>query len=870
MSYGEPSKSSVISNGALGEIREEAVSAQRLVVNRLLKKYTEGAMKRATPEHGRKMINQKMFRLNKLIEWTEGNPDVVVDALSAGRLRCRLNASMGLGKSTLLASYVAKALDYRVLHISLDAHALQQVATRVHDTAIGVISRRWSDKKKAHVCCMTYDDFVGHMATSKRTDLFRCFELLIFDEGFVKNEAAVEVAGFLFSEYALQDTNLILCSGTLRKDESTEEMGSKSVGSFRHVSQEITVEQAISSGKLVTDYLTDRSFVIVPTNENINALASHYLDNGVDTKVLDDAADYEALREVNAWLAGDSTVPRVVVVHWRYYIAFNFPVEYGVIWPQYEAIVCDGFVCRSVVLPMSDSMVRQAMARTGRGIVDGSGGVIMSPKRGTDDELIETERMRAFVMLCAAAVKPLRTPFWEKCYRLFPDALPVATAMNILKIALPVEIAVRYLGRDGRVAARFVRAVNTYAQPDHYLTASDDDYPIGYDSWQEYEHVLDEQMDVTETFKLPFDCEGELQVILVAIELMCQDRIKVDRWRPKRALAFNDGYDSDEESRDSRFSKPRVALRRIEDRPLPPIPTVETIRAIPWEYRSEESNSAPRIGGFINSDRCRQALVELERMLIGYQVPIPAVTEVIEEDGGSVTPVHADGYGSVESPGGSVVCSLPVKICEKMNLGQELTSKEFLKLATAARADVDRFVASKLFDAYAGPWQSILNSLLSDDVVQTVVKKGVASDMYSMVDKMRVRFNIELCSILANSHVFKKTFLKIFRRIPTADDVMREIKNGRFDRVAQTDGFIARVKYLKTLIDEVLLYAEKQSFFLPTYITNSQRSMPVHGTNRLGILGENVYSMPGAVQKAIKYRGETKGGGSFSKERADW
>jgi len=260
----------------------------------------------------------------------------------------------------------------------------------------------------------------------------------------------------------------------------------------------------------------------------------------------------------------------------------------------------------------------------------------------------------------------------------------------------------------------------------------------------------------------------------------------------------------------------------------------------------------------------------LEGTLAAYVVPVPVVTEVIEDDEGTMAPIVAEGFGDVESPGGSTVCVLPVRICEKLNMGEVLKPEEFLRMATAARADIDRFVASKLFDSFAGPWESILRSLLVDDVAILVVRRGIAGDVYAIVDKMRARFGLELCSVLAYSHVFKTSFLKVFRKAPSVDETMRAIRRGNFNGIAQTDGFIQRVKLLKDLVDEVLLKAEQQNVFLPTYITGAQRALPLRSSGRLGYVGDTVFPMPDVTSKKLLENGGKGRAGSFDTKRAGW
>jgi len=826
----------------LSELKEAAVSAQRLSVSRAARAHLKGAMEVAFSDGSRGKTPEKMFHVNRLIEWSEGNPDVVVDALSAGRLRCRLSAKMGLGKSTKLASYVAKRLDYRVLHVALETQPLQQTGIYIHNAGIGKFTSRWTMERRSMVSCMTYADFNGYMATSRRADLFKSFDLIIFDESFVDCDD-VFCAKRAFSVYSTPDTNLILCSATIRTDQAGEENGAAGLGNFKVIGRNFLPGEAFATGKMFSEYLVDRSLVLLPDNDAVLEAFDAYREVGVDVKLLDDASDYEAMRDVESWLEGDATTPRVVVAHHSYGIGYNLAVEYVVLFPYVTAkTIKDDRVVSSYV-PMTEDMVTQAKSRSGRGIANGSGGVIMSPDTSEPVELSEHFKVRAFVKLCAASIMPIRNNFWAAAYDLFPEGLSPTMAHALLKVCMPVEIALRYFASDGRVAKKYCAALNAFSQPDHFLIASDKENPVGTEFWVK-ENLICIGDKAVEEILVPYHADGELQVVMHAIEMMAQGRIFVPRWRPTRPFAMNEGYDSEEEIKDPRFGKkPVIRLRRVENVQREHVPEVPRIETIPWAFRPLEGAEGLRRGGYIDSQRCRDALRALEANLLEYRVPHVTAVEVIETSEGSVSPI-VHGSGDVESPGGSVVCTLPVGICEKLNTGTKLTGSEMVKLVFCARDNVDRFVGSKLFDCFSNPWDSILGSLHSETVLKEVVVRGVASDAFLLVDRMRGRFSLELKSVLANSHVFRKTFAGLFAMTPSLDKVMRAIKLGRFDAVAQTDAFIARVRVIKEMIDSVLIYAESQNVYLPTHITSAQRALPLRGKEILGYEGSSVREMP--------------------------
>jgi len=310
-----------------------------------------------------------------------------------------------------------------------------------------------------------------------------------------------------------------------------------------------------------------------------------------------------------------------------------------------------------------------------------------------------------------------------------------------------------------------------------------------------------------------------------------------------------DGYDSDEGS--TGMSEEKVnRLRRIENvKRVAPIET--STPAIPWAYRPMIGSEGIRRGGYIDSDRCREAMLALDKALLDYKIPSPELPKIVEVEQGAVVDIlPADGV--VESPGGSRVCTLPVAICEKLNTGRVLEPAEFVKLISVVKTHEERFVESKVFDCFSAPWDCFLNSLMTSRVLREVIKRGLATDAFYIVNGLRARLNMEVATVLTKSNVFKYTFMRIFDNAPSMDKIMRAIRKGKFDSVAQTDKFLGRVKSLKELIDSVLLNAEHYSVFLPTYITAAQRQLPLRGDNLLGYQGDDLRPMPGGWKRAIE------------------
>jgi hypothetical protein len=834
---------------AIEQLRSEAGEVQKLVMNEMVHNYTEGRMAVATIPADRKVSPEKMFRVSGLLTWLGGDPSNVVDEMRKGRVRARVDARMGLGKSTKLAPYIARELGCRVLYISLNALALQQVAVYVDEMGLGRFRRDWASTPSERVCCMTYGDFHAFVCGQDRKDLFACFDVMIFDESSYSS-SDVWVVKRCFSVYAPASTHLLLCSATLRTDREGGVAESVSMGNFNELQVSVSVEEAIASGKLVADYLVDRTYVFVPTHLDIGRLYQHYSDSGVDVRELHSASDYEELRDIDLWLKGDSSVPRVVVAHERFSICFNFRVAWVLLWAQREALEVEGDSIVSRVVPLAQDMVSQAKARTGRNIVEGSGGMVATSERAEYVELYASERYSAFVKLCAASITPLRSSaMWKECYEQFPNGLPAAVAFSMLKLGMPMQCAAKFFCSDGKVAAKFCTALGMYTQPDHYLQPSRFDLPDGYEQWPEeciggYSGAGAEGSKV----RVPFRTTGELRVVLHSIAVMADEKIEMRRWRPIRVLALDDGRDVQVEYTDRRFNTP-PHFRRVVERVKGEVEQPVTV-PIPWTYSA--SGYVPpgrRSGGEIDVSRFAEAIAELESSLFDYVVPPSPGLEVTDAGVGLV---KSGETGRVESPGGSVICQFPLEVCQKLNVGENLNVDEMVVFVAAARDSPQRFATSKLFDCFSGPWDSVLYSMQVMPTVLGLKKRGFASDAYMLIDYLRRRFSMEVCTVLSRSNVYEKKFLRFFKRNPSTDELMEAIKKGSFDSVAQSKGFLDRVRHIKTQIDNVLLFAEEAGMFLPGYITAAQRGLAIRGITPVGVLGEGMRSMPKMVAKRVQ------------------
>lgn len=821
------------------EFEEEAVSLQRLVVNRLLHEYTRGHAHVAVVDESMSRTPEKMFKIESLYDWTGGDPEEIVNALRVGRVRARLNAGMGTGKTTKLGPYIAKQLSVRVLVVSLDALCLQQVAVYAEKNGLGRFRRNRSKRRTGYLGCMTYADFNGHMIGKKRSEFFADYDVLIFDEAFV-GSADVYAAKRFFSAYSLADTSLILASATIQAGQSVESMKSKNQGNFRELANALTVREAIATGKLCSEYLVDRTGVFVADDGEMRELQEHYLEGGVDCRVLDSAASYEDLTDVCDWLQGDSTVPRVLVLDVVYGIGFNIPLSYLVIWPFRRAHGVRNGRFETWLVPESEQMVAQIKARTGRSIVPGSGGLIMSPARSEAKELYDEEKLKAFVKLVAGGIIPMKNGIWQEQYDLLPGLQPV-TAARCLKVCLPLELVVRYLAKDGLFASKYVAALNCFTQPDHCLMPSEEKEPMSLVGW--FPDVFEIYLGAGQhEAVVPIEAVGEARLAMHVISAIASGEVFVERWRPPCAFCWDDGFDSGDEKQVDRYGKGH-RLRRVE----PVLPVLEvpesSTQVVGWSFQpTSQSHGDQRRGGrFVDTARYRDAVARLEESLLEF-APRDVSEEVTPVDGTEgLSALPLPQLGTVESPGGSAVCLLPAETCQDMNIGRVLEPIPAVEVVVAAKPHVDRFVGSRLFDGFAGPWESILRSFADDSVMRHIIKVGEATAASAILSGLRVRFNYELVGVLKNSNVTRSRFRKLFSKGPKISTVMKAIENGDFSSIAQTHGFFKRVGFIKAMLVRAIDAAQRANFYLPDQVTEMQRMQYVQGVVGYGSVGQGQY-----------------------------
>lgn len=796
--------------------REQVEAAQRLALLRNQGEYTLGRTEIATITQ-RESTPEKMFHVPRLYDWNENDPEALLQDLATKRVRARLQARMGLGKSTKLAPTIAQRLDKRVLLVSLDAVALRQASEYTRATGIGRFKRYWPRGPGNHLCCMTYADFVGHMISSRRADLYKAFDVIVMDEAF-EASWAVWTAKRAFAVYASADVSLVLCSATISTEMQDGGGASANSGSFREIPTSLSFEEMLMSGKLLGDYLADRSYLVLPTDQEVDQAEDYYREAGVPTVRLDSAGTSEDLMLAVAELRGDSVTPRVVVMHHRWAIAFNFEVEFGIIRPFRGFLAEVNGVWRELQEPMSEALVTQAKSRTGRGIGDSSGGIVVGMDRLEPVELYESDVEKAFFALQAMHIKPSRSARWQKCYAKYPDGVPASVAYLLMKVNLPPSVTLKFVAEDGLIASKYARAISMITQVDHYIIPSEHEEPKAKADWV-LDDWINEELEIESRRVVPVHAEGELQCLLHGLVAMAEGELELQRWRPESRTPIGD-YESDDGIAGSTLRR----LKRPEKRELPKLVPVEA-PVMDYGFRLEGpliDGQGRRHARIMDKERLREALVSMEAALRTGEINPSPVTPVETEEG-TVAQVEV---GLVNSPGGTLVCELPMQICETMNDGRVLGTKDFMTLLRRVKGIEGPFVTSRFFDSFAGPWESYLQSLVDAKTLTTVKRKGEWTLAFDIVDKLRRRFDIEMVNVLAQSNLTRNFVERLFRKAtPKASSLMKAIHQGSFSRFTLSHRFFERVKLLRSLLDRALVEAEAVGVYLPQMVSDAQRAM---------------------------------------------
>lgn len=827
-------------------LRARAVAEQRFRVIGLRRAYARGRMHLDPLSVEPEVVRQKVFSVPSFMTVTSVTDEDLFSRLRAGRVITRLGAVTGLGKTTKLPAMIAKCCELRVCQLELDAVVAAQASAKQRaDFSVPGRDRSWSRKRSAYLSVMSYRDFVGLVLSAGRERLFADFDVFYFDEAHVPT-ADVYLAKHFFSAFAKPHNSLIIASATVSTDVA-EHRTNAAVGAFSQANY--TFREGVSNGRLFALIPRDRTLVLLPSDIEVWNARQVYYDMGVEVRILDTASILADVNDTFNFLQGASSTPRVVVAHESFGTGYNLPVSFVISSGSRMIYELDSsHRLHEVEQFVSEDELAQHKGRTGRGIVTGSGGLIL---KGASLEcptgLLPSERLEAYIGLVAAGIHPRSGNYGEEVARILPNGLSHAVALGIMRIALPPAVVLRYLGRDGLVARRFAVAMNLFAQPDFFVRPSEDLDPIGYDQWiPEIVGSYFEGDDSTSTLsvRVPFQSPPSLKVAMHTLYATACGWLMIERWRP---VGMDEGDRSDDEEtsrpvRNRRRVVPRVIVD--EDAP-PPVPEKEP----PWAYNtllSGQAKAKRRLARSWADDPVgRESVKRLVDSAEGRAVLGSPVVDVtfVEDDGIKVAKIESKDKERVEvnSPGGSVIMTFRVEVYEKLMSGDVMDSSLFVSLLKAVKKNESRFAKSSLFDNWAPPWESVFKAFADDACVIAMKNAALHTVGIGVLSKLYDRYRQEALHVCKTSNLYRETFLKVFPRVMSVTRVAAAVRSGKLP-IAQSDRFVARLLYLKELHDRSTLYLEKHSLYVPTQVTAAQRRLPINRKPLLGVIDSKTSS----------------------------
>jgi len=837
-----------------GSLRSVALAEQRMVAAGMRRSYVRGRVHLDAVYGDREKVRQRLFMVQAYIQMSSLDDGVLYERLmTEGRVVSRLGAPTGMGKTTKLPGMIAKRCGLRVCLVTADAH-LAKIALAVQKKAYGIpgSSRMWIREKKAFLGAVSYEDFRGIVCSSGRKRFFTDFDVFVFDEPH-RAKADVWLAKQYFGVFGMAHNSLLLTSATISTRSDNDVVATR-VGKFEEEPVSGGFPALVASGKLITQYCTDRTLVIVADGRRVHATASYYAEAGCDVRMLDLGSSMKDLDLVDRWLGPvDAAVPRILVVHEEYGTAYNMAVSYAITSATRMIYAMDGkggLVEQEVPLRLAE--VQQHKGRTGRGLATGSGGIVASKLIDKSvGELMNCEKLRAYLGLIAADVIP-RAGIFDEVMSLIPKGLTRDVAISVLSVELPPALVLRYLGTDGCIASRFVKAMELYVQPDHRLKPSKDVDPVGYSSWVEekighYYEGDDTSSDVS--VFVPFESPMSLKVIMHTIYAVSRKWMDVPSWRPE---IIEDSASDDEDLGTRRRVKSRVhpaKLRLVgdevpEDVP-PPVPDKASWQydvdpmgldrkkrrqAMSWLKDKEGKVAVAGLRARAENRRSFGAVTgDVERIVLDEAVQV------------RLRPSEASQPVDIESPGGTVVLSLSEVIYEVLVSGLPLSPGFFCDVLHTVKKVGEKFVKSTLFDNWSAPWLSVLRTYTDNSCVEYAVKRGYSTYASKLVGFMYDRFRVEAISVCTTSNLYRSQVKNFFSsgKVSTTR-LARLIREGRVP-LAQSDKFIGRFLEIKDAHVSALAGLEMQGVFAPHVVSKVQRAMPLRRkVGRMPVVGEDV------------------------------
>lgn len=835
-------------------LREVALAEQRMVAASLRRTYVRGRQHLDVVYGDKPLTRQRLFMVQAYMQMSSLEDPVIYDRLmNGGKVVTRLGAPTAMGKTTKFPGMLAKRCGLRVCLVTADAYQARSTLPKQKKLyGIPGSSRMWRRERSAFLGVVSYADFVGIVLSAGRKRFFTDFDVFIFDEPH-QATANVWLCKQYFGCFSMDHNSLLLLSATISTRSDNDVVASK-VGKFDLEPVPGGFDALLQSGRLITHYCVDRTNVIVSDGRRVHSVASYYTEAGCDVRMLDLGSSDREIDSVFQWLSpADAAVPRILVTCQEYGTAYNNPISYVITSARRLIYASDGkggLIEQEVPLRVAE--VQQHKGRTGRGLATGSGGIVATKDVDTSvGDIMNCELLRAYLGLIAADVEP-RAGIFDSVKSLLPRGLTRDVALAILSIELPPALVLRYLGSDGRVAARFVKAFELYTQPDHRLQPSIDVDPVGYSDWVEekigHYYEGDETSSDVSVY-VPFASPVSLKAIMHTVYAVSRKWLDVPVWRPEPVM--ESGSEDDDLGTRKRV-RPKIhpaRLRTIEDvveeeapPQVPPKPS--------WSYDVDPAGLARRrrrnAMSWLAENDGKLAVNSL-RERAEKRRSFGAVTGDVErmstENGIQVKVKASKGLDNVEveSPGGTVVMALSELIFEVLVSGAPLTPGFFYDVLHTVKSVGEKFVKSTLFDNWSAPWLSILRTYASKECMEYIIRKGLSVYASRLVAYLYDRFRVEAVAVCTTSNLYRSKVKGVFSsgKVSTTR-LAKLIRQGRIP-LAQSDKFIERFLVIKEAHADALAGLESHGVFAPNVVTTMQRSMPLRKRGgHMPVLGEEV------------------------------
>lgn len=809
-----------------------AVATQRLGASELHRRFVRGRVHRDVAVGVPQPRVQRVVRLEEMIEVNSIDDSLFYDRLRSGRVVARLRGKTGIGKTRRLAGRIAMELGARVLQLELDANMAREAQRAQHEAyGLEVSHYRWPRSRRSFLSVLTYEDFFGYMSGRTRDSVFSTFEYFVFDEAHAPLWE-VQCATQCFANFS-KGNSLLVMSATVAGADGLVSKGL--TGGCKVLEAPHTLEKAMASGKLVSDWLRDRTILLVPDNDSVYQAKAYYEEAGVDVFALDTASLEGEKRKACEFLAAASAMtPRVLVAHHSYGTSYNFPLSYVITTATvscYEPNEQGALVLQR--RPLQEGELLQQRGRVGRSMASASGALVLSPEVGPDRMLRKSEVAAYYASLVACDIMPKHDGLAD-IGKWFPFGLTRDTARTLQNVSssnrLPAMLAIRYFAEDGKVARKYWSAVRAFSQPDVDLPRSKYDEPVGMDLWVEEvvgRYYPGHRQEADEVVRVPFASPEGLKVVMHAISAMAEGKLSLPVWWcPGEDEVSEDEY---EVERPVAETPVRAVPFRLVTQSEREVASEQGV--VGWSFNVSKDDQYVKqkrnAMSWMQTDRGAEAAELLKRRFLGYDevgdsFMKPGVSEVNVE--GTVEVPLPDVVA--HTPGGTGVVKVKAGVYALMAAGKVLPKEEAVSLLTYLDANgvTAKFAKTTAFDGWAPTWFSVWGTLASHEVMRYATERGVHSVALALGGAMYERFREEAVHYLVTSGVYRDKVRSFFSKSVSQNKLARLVREGKVP-IAQSDLFVAQWLKMLDMYDSVLRNFERVGVFDPLSVVKASNRM---------------------------------------------